>query len=367
MTNNPRASREKFEKVTDALSIFERDGKWHANVQHAGKQIRRSLKTASKKQARLNALKLMGELTNEREFACREDATIEEVFSDFLAWKVSEGIAAASIRKYRVALNFAIGVAGEMSRVKIAEVDARFLDRFRASRLKKVRSQKTIFTDLVIIRGAIKFAVSRKLLVVDSLAGYKIPKPKSGPQPCWSPEEVERIIETCRRRPHQDIYAVLADTGLRIGELIHLTWADIDFKQNVIKVRSKEGWRTKTGNERAIPMLARVRELIRKQPRRGNWVFTFIDPGQVNGAGRKVSARRLLDYLQRKLKGLGLTGHLHTFRHSFTSNAIAKGIPTEIVRGMLGHVDRRMLEHYTHISSQTAQQAIRALERDPVV
>ncbi len=365
MQSDPRASRAKFEKITDSIAIFLRDETWYANVQLAGKQVRRSLKTTSKKQARLNALALAGELVHGQNPGRRDNATIEEVIGEFLAWKASEGLASNSMKKYKVALDFAIGVAHAMRRSQISQIDARFMDRFRAARLEAKCAQKTIFTDLVIIRGVVKFALSRKLLAVDPLVGYKISKPKSRPQPCWSPEEVEQIIAACRRLPHKDIFAVLADTGLRIGELIHLQWSDIDFKQNVIRVRAKEGWTTKTGNERAIPMLARVRELVRKQPRRGKWVFTFEADASDKNSGRKVSARRLLEYLQRQLRRLGLKGHLHTFRHSFASNAIASGIPADIVRGILGHVDRLMLEHYTHISSQTAQQAMKKMDRVP--
>lgn len=54
--------------------------------------------------------------------------------------------------------------------------------------------------------------------------------------------------------------------------------------------------------------------------------------------------------MKRVLKPLGFKGHLHTFRHTFISHAISSGIPAEIVRGIVGHVDDDILKLYTHIA-----------------
>ena len=71
---------------------------------------------------------------------------------------------------------------------------------------------------------------------------------------------------------------------MRIGELRHLTWKDIDFAKAVILIRpkefsnpqtgEKEFWKPKTGMLRAIPMTAAARQLLDRMRRRGPWVFT---------------------------------------------------------------------------------------------
>jgi hypothetical protein len=61
------------------------------------------------------------------------------------------------------------------------------------------------------------------------------------------------------------------------------------------------------------------------------------------------------------LSALGLTGHLHTFRHAFISRSLAAGIPEAVVREWVGHVDRDVLRLYTHIVSATSQEAMRRL------
>ena len=85
------------------------------------------------------------------------------------------------------------------------------------------------------------------MITKDPLAGLKIKEPKPRPQPCWSPSEVEQILESCSES-QQPALTILADSGLRIGELAWLTWDDIDFERNVLLIRPKEGWRPKSGD-----------------------------------------------------------------------------------------------------------------------
>jgi site-specific recombinase XerD len=77
--------------------------------------------------------------------------------------------------------------------------------------------------------------------------------------------------------------------------------------------------------------------------------------------GRQISDRRVLQYLKRVLKRLGLRGHVHTFRHSFISHALTQGIPEAIVRQWVGHVDQEILRHYTHIADAASQAAMQRL------
>ena len=58
----------------------------------------------------------------------------------------------------------------------------------------------------------------------------------------------------------------------------------------------------------------------------------------------------------------GFKGHLHTFRHTFISHAISSGIPAEVVRGIVGHVDDDILKLYTHIADNRKQSAIERFE-----
>lgn len=79
--------------------------------------------------------------------------------------------------------------------------------------------------------------------------------------------------------------------------------------------------------------------------------------------GRQWTERRLLGALKRVLKRLGLAGKLHTFRHSFISNALLKGIPVAVVREWVGNVDDEIIRHYTHVHNDASQAAMQRLAK----
>jgi integrase len=92
----------------------------------------------------------------------------------------------------------------------------------------------------LIIRQLVNFAKSRRLVVIDPLAGLRLREPKPAPQPCWTQDEVDQIL-TSSNQPSQAALTILAHTGLRVGELKHLTWDDVDYLNNVLHIRPKDG------------------------------------------------------------------------------------------------------------------------------
>jgi site-specific recombinase XerD len=102
-------------------------------------------------------------------------------------------------------------------------------------------------------------------------------------------------------------------------------------------------------------------EMLKAMPKNGRWVFTARVTRRHPDAGRQISEQRLLQYLKRVLKRLGLKGHLHTFRHSFISFAAYEGIPERVLRQWIGHVDREILDWYFHLADAQSQQAMKRL------
>ncbi len=62
------------------------------------------------------------------------------------------------------------------------------------------------------------------------------------------------------------IHFTLSKTGLRVGELTHLLIEDVDLDRGWLQVGNKTtlGWRIKTGNERAVPLLPEVVAVLRR-------------------------------------------------------------------------------------------------------
>ena len=66
------------------------------------------------------------------------------------------------------------------------------------------------------------------MIAEDTLKGLINRKTKPREQSFWNKEQVEKILEPTTE-PFRSAFHVMSETGLRVGELIHRTWENVDF------------------------------------------------------------------------------------------------------------------------------------------
>lgn len=332
---------------------------WWASYQLDGRQQRESLKTSSLKEARRKALIIDVDLQQGQRTAPVPQVAISTAITEYLQYLKVEERADKTLDKYEHVWETMLEAARQRRIVNLSQLSLRFIDHYRSLRKKTGKAPLTIHNETTIIRQMVNFALSRRMLAKDPLEGLKNPKPRPTKQPCWSPEEIERILAAAKE-PQASIYLLLADTGMRIGEVQWLTWNDVDFEQGLIHIQAKEGWKPKTGDARQINVTPRVRVMLELRSRKTPWVFCAARSTKYPLGDQQISERRLLRSLKRLLKRIGLptAGKLHTFRHSFISKALAANIPSATVRSWVGHVSEKILAMYTHVHASQAHQAM---------
>jgi Phage integrase family len=108
-------------------------------------------------------------------------------------------------------------------------------------------------------------------------------------------------------------------------------------------------------DQRAVPLCDPALALLRSLPHVGRWVFTAPPTSQYPQRDRQIDERRALYHLKKVLKNVDLEGHLHTFRHTVISYALASGTPEASVRKWAGHVDAQILKFYTHVADEDSK------------
>lgn len=345
------------ETIGDRVTIFKRGSQWYANFQEGRRQVRRSLKTTSKKQARQLAIKLEADLMAGRGSTARRAVLLVKLTEAYLKRLRVDGRKKKTIQKNELVVRRVLALA-ELRRVRsCADVNLAFVDAYKDQRVEQGAAPKTVHNEVVVIRQLVNFALSRRLIGEDSLRGLRLKKPRPTRQPCWLREDVERILAAADE-VHRPALRVLADTGMRVGEARQLTWDDVDFEHGLLHVRAKDDWTPKTGEERSVPMTIALKVLLESLPRNGKWVLRAAPSRAYPLGDHQISERRLLQYLKRVLQRLGLPGHVHTFRHSFISWALTRGTPEAVVREWVGHVDRDVMKLYTHIADTVSREAM---------
>ncbi len=256
------------------------------------------------------------------------------------------------------------GIYASTRRSKLGQIDLALIDTFKFARTheEKIVHPNTIRQDVLNIKSFVNWCLARKYLQQDPLAELKVPQPKSAEQPWWTWDIVQRILSESPEAI-RSAFAILTYTGMRSGELCWLTWDDVDFQENNIYIRPKDGWEPKSQDQRVVPIMPELLPYLRSLPQDSRWVIPTPVSSQQPVAGKQLTGNGLYKQVKRLLKKLGLEGHVHTFWHSFISYCVYRGTPEALIRTWVGHVDAKILQRYTHIHSSQSQAAMKSLSQ----
>jgi integrase len=145
-----------------------------------------------------------------------------------------------------------------------------------------------------------------------------------------------RVCDAEQRR----IFSTMLLTGMRKGELEHLTWNDVQFELGIIFIQPKEGWNPKS-DERIIPISPVLHQILNEQRehrRSEQWVFA-------NKYGNQFS--HLLDKLKMICRRAGIRqATLHSLRHSFGAHLRMEGVSLADIADLMGHKDLATTQIY---------------------
>jgi integrase len=241
---------------------------------------------------------------------------------------------------------------------------------------------------IAFIKRVFRFAVSEKQLSdnpVDEDKSIKIPvfaKEDKDIRPLASCD-AKRILEVMEGAPRlKPIVYCMLFAGMRIGEVLALTWDKIDFENGRIIVNKavknytlKEGGRTKyeyrigppktKSSIRIIPLSENLREcLVKWQTIQDCVAKDKTDMGLVFPKRRGG----LQDYdsfnigFNKYLAKLGIDYHIYhsrVFRHTFASYAVKKGVEVKALQELMGHANiETTYQYYIDADFDSQTQAI---------
>lgn len=162
-------------------------------------------------------------------------------------------------------------------------------------------------------------------------------------------EEETRLLDACRASKSPYLYCITLialTTGARKGEILSLTWDDIDFDNRLACIRD-----SKNGRPRKIGLVAAViNELkhIRAKSIQGkSLVFAS------KTAFGKIDIKKAW---QETLKQAGISEFVfHGLRHHFCSIGGGLGASGVQLRSQLGHSSSRMTDHYSHLEAEATR------------
>ncbi len=198
------------------------------------------------------------------------------------------------------------------------------------------------------IKAAMRLAEKWDLVVEQKWKAIGKLKTPKGRVVFHTDEEIDKLLAACPSLGWRLVVLLGADAGLRRGEIAHLRWQDVDFKNNQLYIAPD-----KTENFRYVPMTPTLREALTKAENGAKSEYV-VDVGR---ASSRNSKDFLTSYYPRIAKQAGIKSFLHKLRHTYASQLVQKGVNLYQVSKLLGHSSIQMTEIYAHLVPANLQQA----------
>ena len=165
------------------------------------------------------------------------------------------------------------------------------------------------------------------------------------------PERTDAFVDHVR-----PLTLLAINTGLRRGELLKLSWSDVDLAVRLITVR---GHNAKSAQTRNVPLNSEATQVL------SAWreMHLPLDAAGCVFGRRDGEAMTRIDNAWDTVKKLaGLADfRFHDCRHHFASRLVMAGVPLNTVRDLLGHASIEMTMKYAHLAPETLAQAVEKL------
>jgi integrase/recombinase XerD len=177
--------------------------------------------------------------------------------------------------------------------------------------------------------------------------------------------EVQAVLDACDRLRDRFLFALLYDSGMRIGEALGLRHADIDAAARTVRIVPRlnaNGARSKSRDGRLVPVSW---ELIRLW---GDYLHT--EYGEIDSdylfvnlfagpRGQAMTYPAVYDLVRRLRSRVGFDFDPHWFRHTMATRALRDGVRLEVVSALLGHASVTTTEQiYGHLSVEDARRVL---------
>lgn len=297
--------------------------------------------------------------------------------------EVGPTVRATTVRGYRIHVD--LWIVPLIGDVPLADLTARHVRLVRDRVLAKGRSSRTAAGVLLTLRMALRQAVDDGLISRNVADAVRPPRSTRAAIHVTSADEARAILAAFEGHRLGPLVTVAIGTGLRLGELLGLRWADIDHGRlritgsvrpvpreegrGIVLVRSSEAKtrRSLRTLELAPFVIAALEEQRRSHAADGILSpYVFTTTGRREHAGEAVfqDPKNVTLSFQARLEAVGLPRmRFHDLRHAYATLMLSAGVPLRVISESLGHTSIATTAGvYAHVLPDLQRDAAERLE-----
>jgi len=237
----------------------------------------------------------------------------------------------------------------------LISVNSKHIQEYFSDRQKNNISSSSQARILTCLHSFYQYLLANQLIKKDPTEQLSQPKLEKKLPVFLNIQEVEKLLEAPSSsslfgQRDRAMLELLYSCGLRVSELINLSYHNINLKEEFIRIHGK-------GNkERVLPMGEVAIDYLMKYETNARPIL--LKNGQsdsyfLSNRGSAMSRQNFFYIIIAYANQLGIDKPLspHSLRHAFATHLVQKGADLRSVQLMLGHSDISSTQLYTHIQN----------------
>jgi len=352
-----------------------KDGTWEARyslgVDKNGKRIRKSIYGKTRNEVAKKLTKILNDI-NTNMYIDPSKITVEKWINTWLKNYKENSVSVKTYNSYEQLLNLYIkpyiGTV-YLKDLRPEQVQATF-NKMKSLSDRTIKYTKTVFN------MCMKRAKMNKLRADNPCDDIELPEGKPKKKiVVFTQEQQLKFLNIIDGHQYQVAFLTLISTGMRVGELLGLTWDNINFGKCTITIEKALSrikgelfipTKTKTSN-RILPVLPIIMDFIKKYKIEQNKIKLKVgkeyNPYNLvftNIYGFPVSFSSFSKNLKRLLKDNNLPIlSPHKLRHTFATRGLESGMDMKELQVLLGHSTMKLTaDLYTHVLDKQKRRAM---------
>jgi integrase len=311
-------------------------------------------------------------------FIADDKVTVSQFFERYMNDFAKYSLKPSTYHNYEMMIRLYINP--DIGNIRLTQLRVDNLHFLYAKRRSEGLSDRMVQYVHGILHRTLNKALKWGLITVNPADLAEAPTNKKKEMKVWTAEQVKTFLNYLKDDRWLAIYMTACGTGLREGELLGLSWSNVNLEEGNLKVTQSLYYIPRIGLVFSEPKSEKSRRLImlpdfviealkahkvrqdelRKSP---NWkgnglVFT-------TNIGTPISPRNLVRHFKQKTKEANLPDiRFHDLRHSFASILLEKNVHPKIVQEILGHSNITLtLNTYSHIIPTMQKEAMKTIDK----
>lgn len=268
--------------------------------------------------------------------------------------------------------------------------------------VEEKKSTKTMRSALGNVRECFESAKNNRIIEINPCFDICIPWENNTKLRRFLTKEEQQIFldrVNFRNDWYLEMFHIMFNTGMRVGEVGGLKWEDVNFKDKYININHSLSCQYENGNKRLclttpkthnsyrkIPFMGNVEEMLLRQKEKQNkakkqlgdrWredgisdlVFTtslgspvirYIAERQIDKVVKEINDEEMFNAIrENRVPKLFDKMYPHAIRHTFCSRCFEYGLNPKVIQGIMGHQHySTTIDIYTHTTEENVQDEV---------